>query len=481
MKTSVKLLALAVAVLAWAANAASLKPNILILLADDLGYADVGFQGCKDIPTPNIDSLVRNGVRFAEAYVSGPHCVPSRMSLATGRYPQRFIQLEAGGMGAGTENGLALTETTLADYLHAAGYYNAALGKWHLGELPKFQPQSRGFDEFYGFLAGMHDYFKDVDKAWGQIMDGRQPGKLEGYLTDELGNRAVEFIQRRQKTGQPWFLYLAFNAVHTPMQAREDKLKLFENITDKQRRAHAAMISSLDDAVGRVLAAVRAENAESDTLIFFMSDNGGPLPGHAGANGALNTPLRGSKLEVWEGGVRVPLAVQWKGRLPAGQVINGMVSSMDITATALAVAGVAVKTDKPLDGLNLLPTIENRSDARRHEVLFFEFGSQSAARVADWKWVNIPKRKPAKGAGEQGSKESPIDAATGLFNLHDDISESRNLAEANPDKVKEIQTKLAAWHKEIGALAPPPESAPGKTPAAKPKVRKNKKLNATNP
>jgi arylsulfatase A-like enzyme len=428
-------------------------PNILILLADDLGYADIGVHGCKDIPTPHIDSLAAHGVRFAEAYVPGPHCVPSRMALMTGRYPARFANLEAGGMGAGTENGLSLEETTLADRLRTAGYSSIALGKWHLGELGKFQPQSRGFDEFYGFLAGMHDYFKDLDPHWGQVMDGREPGKLDGYLTDVLADRAIDFIQRRQKAGGPWFTYLAFNAVHTPMHASPGKLEQFAHITDKTRRTHAAMVSSLDDAVGRVMAALRSSRAEETTLVFFLSDNGGPLPGHAGSNGALNTPLRGSKLEVWEGGVRVPLLLQWKGRLPAGRVIEGMVSSMDITATAVAAAGADPNAGKPLDGIDLLPIVEGRPGAPRHPSLVFEMGDQHAIRMGDWKWVDIPRRKPPKGSGDN-PRAPKIQEGGGLFHLRDDIGETRDLTAEQPERLKELQDAYARWNAEVQAGAP---------------------------
>lgn len=446
------LLLVSLATVRIADAAQATRPNILILLADDMGYADIGVQGCKDIPTPNIDSLAANGVRFPEAYVPGPHCVPSRMSLITGRYSQRGQTLASGGMGAGTQNGLSLDETTLADRLRAAGYTSIALGKWHLGELEKFQPQSRGFDEFYGFLAGMHDYFKDLDKQWGQIMDGRQPGKLDGYLTDVLADRAVEFIKRRQKTRTPWFTYLAFNAVHTPMNAREDKLKQFAHIADKTRRTHAAMVSSLDDAVGRVLAAVREAGAEENTLIFFLSDNGGPLPGHAGANGALNTPLRGSKLEVWEGGVRVPFLLQWKGHVPAGRVIEGMVSSMDIAATTLAAAGADLKAGKPLDGFDLLPLVEGRAEAQRHQMLAFEFGAQQAIRMGDWKWVHIPQRKPPKGS--KGKPEAMrIQGGGGLFNLHTDISEAHDLSAEQPVRLKELQDAYNRWSADVKAEA----------------------------
>lgn len=416
------------------------KPNILIILADDLGYADLGVQGCKDIPTPNIDSIASNGVRFTEAYVPGPHCVPSRMALMTGRYPQRGGSLAAGGMGAGTENGLSLSETTLAARLHEAGYTSIALGKWHLGEKEKFQPQSRGFDEFYGFLAGMHSYVKAEDKQWGPIMDGRQPGKLEGYLTDVLADRAAEFITRRQKTGTPWFTYLAFNAAHTPMNAREDKLAQFAGINDPQRRNYAAMVSSLDEAVGRVLTAVREAGAEETTLIFFLSDNGGPLPGHAGYNGSSNGPLRGSKLEVWEGGVRVPFFIQWKGRLPAGRVMDGMVSSMDIAATAVSVAGADPKAGSPLDGLDLMPLLDGKPDAPRHDALFFEFSGQCAARMGDWKWANVPKRNSAA---------MKVAGGTGLFNLREDIGETRDLSAEQPERAKQLQDAYARWSADV--------------------------------
>ena len=426
------------------------RPNILILLADDLGYADLGVQGCRDIPTPHIDSIAKNGVRFLEAYVPAPHCVPSRKALMTGRYPQRAGPEIAGGMAPGTATGLSLEESTLADRLRAVGYASAALGKWHLGELEKFQPQNRGFDEFYGFLAGMHDYFRDADPQWGPIMDGRKPGKLEGYLTDVLGDRAVEFILRRQKTMQPWFIYLAFNAVHTPKQAREDKLKAFAHIADPKRRSYAAMLSSMDDNVGRVLAAVREAGAEKTTLIFFMSDNGGPLPGFAGDNGSLNTPLRGSKLQVWEGGIRVPFLVQWMGRLPAGRVVDGMVSSMDITATALAAAGADLKAGKPLDGLNLLPLLDGKPEPRRHPELFFSFANQEAARVGDWKWITMPQRKPPKGAKAEPEAAS-IWPRGGLFNLREDIGETRDLSAGQPARLKALQDAYSRWNANVNA------------------------------
>lgn len=416
------------------------KPNILILLADDLGYADIGCHGCKDIPTPHIDSIAKNGTRFTDAYVTVPHCVQSRASILTGRYAQRGGLVAGLGMGAGTANGLSTDEKTLAERLRPAGYRSMALGKWHLGELEKFQPLNRGFDEFYGFLAGMHDYLKDEDPQWGPVWEGSKPGKLDGYLTDVLAGRAVDFIRRGQKADAPWFMYLAFNAVHTPMQATAAKLQQFASITDPVRRSHAAMVSSLDDAVGRVLAAVREAGVEERTLIFFLSDNGGPLPGHAGANGALNTPLRGSKLEVWEGGVRVPMLAQWMGRLPAGRVVEGMVSSMDIAATALSAAGAEVKKDKRLDGFDLLPLMEGKAEARRHKALFFEYATQRAARVGNWKWVDAPLRGGVSdGAGKKA------DFGSGLFDLQSDIAESRDLSTEQPVRLEQLKNAYTRW------------------------------------
>jgi len=435
----------------YAVAAQPSKPNILLILADDLGYADLGVQGCKDIPTPNIDSIAANGVRFTEAYVPAPHCVPSRMALMTGRYPQRGNSLTAGGMGAGTENGLAVTETTLANRLHEAGYTSIALGKWHLGEQEQFHPQSRGFDEFYGFLAGMHSYVKADDKQWGPILDGRKPGKLDGYLTDALADRAVEFITRQQKTGAPWFTYLAFNAAHTPMNAREDKLQQFAGISDPQRRSYAAIVSSLDDGVGRVLAAVRESGAEENTLVFFLSDNGGPLPGHAGYNGSQNTPLRGSKLEVWEGGVRVPFFIQWKGRLPAGRVIDGMVSSMDIAATAVSVAGADLKAGNPLDGLDLMPLLDGRPEAKRHDVLCFDFMSQRAVRLGNLKWVSIPARKQSKGAKDKPGAMELLQSGEGLFDLREDLGETHDLSKEQPERLKTLQDAYNRWSASVTA------------------------------
>ena len=303
------------------------KPNILFIVADDLGYADVGFQGCKDIPTPNLDALATSGVRFTSGYVSGPYCSPTRAGLMTGRYQTRFgHEFNPGG-----SDGLPLSETTIADRLKAAGYATGLVGKWHLGSLPQFHPQKRGFDEFFGFLGGAHDYFRSAG-----ILRGTEPVKDLDYTTDAFGREAVAFIERHK--AEPWFLYLAFNAVHTPMQATDDRLAKFPGIEDKQRRTYDAMTLALDDAVGTVRRKLADAGLEQDTLVLFISDNGGPTMPGTTINGSRNTPLRGSKRTTLEGGIRVPFVVSWPGHLKPG-VYDQPVIQLDADATALAACG----------------------------------------------------------------------------------------------------------------------------------------------
>src|SRR5262245_34830056 len=291
------------------------SPNIVILVADDMGYADVGFQGAKDIPTPHLDSLARSGVKFTDAYVSGPYCSPTRAGLLTGRYPQRFgHEFNIGLISEHADVGLPSSEVTLADRLRDAGYRTAIVGKWHLGSAPRFRPQARGFDEFFGFLAGAHTYLGLGQAGTNPIYDNDSIAARVTYLTDDFTDRAVDFINRSRE--RRFFLYLAYNAVHVPAQTTDKYLVRFPKLQEL-RRTYAAMLSAMDDGIGRVMAGLRANGLEDNTIVFFFSDNGGPtLVG--GVNGSSNAPLRGSKRQTWEGGIRVPFVISWKGHVPAG-------------------------------------------------------------------------------------------------------------------------------------------------------------------
>jgi arylsulfatase A-like enzyme len=422
------------------------QPNVLILLADDLGFADVGFQGCKDIPTPNLDELARGGIRCTNGYVSGPYCSPTRAGLMTGRYQTRYGNEFNPGAVAG--HGLAITETTMAERMKAAGYVTGLVGKWHLGEAPRFRPQRRGFVDYFGFLAGAHPYFPG---RGAPIFRGTQQVAEKQYLTDAFGREAVDFIGRHKK--EPFFLYLAFNAVHRPMEATEDRLKKFASIKDETRRTYAAMTLAMDEAVGQVLAKLRAEKLEEDTLIFFLSDNGGPTMAGTTINGSLNTPLRGSKRTTLEGGIHVPFVVAWKGTLPAGKTYDSPIIQLDVLSTALAAAGAQVKPEWKLDGVNLLPYLQGKNAGKPHDNLYWRFGEQMALRQGNWKLV----RYDPTADGEKNAKGA---TPAKLYNLASDIGEKNDLAAKFPDKMKELQAVWQKWNAELvqplwgpGALA----------------------------
>ncbi len=402
-------------------------PNVVVILADDLGYADVGFQGCKDVPTPNIDSLAATGVKCTDGYVSCPVCSPTRAGLMTGRYQQRFgHEFNPGPVQKDTPAfGLPLSETTLPTVMKKAGYTTGMVGKWHLGQKEELLPPNRGFDVFFGFPHGAHSYIDAKGDARNPILRGLEPVDETEYLTDAFTREAVRFIDEHH--GKPFFLYLPYNAVHAPMEAPAKYLKRFPDIADEKRRTYAAMLSAMDDGIGAVLGKLRELDLERDTLIFFLSDNGGP----PSSNASRNDPLRGTKGNVYEGGIRVPFVVRWKGRLPEGATYDKPVISLDILPTAVAAAGGEVPADLKLDGVNLLPYLGGKRDIVPHETLYWRIGLKRAIRRGNLKAVHT--------AGQPWE----------LYDLAPDVGETKDLASDKPEVVDAMKAAYASWDAEL--------------------------------
>jgi arylsulfatase A-like enzyme len=406
------------------------KPNILFIVGDDMGYADVGFHGCKDIPTPNLDALAASGVRFTNGYVSGPYCSPTRAGLLTGRYQEKFgHEFNPGGGG----QGLPLTETTIANRLKDAGYATGLVGKWHLGATDAMHPQKRGFDEFFGFLGGAHSYVKSAG-----ILRGTEQVKELDYTTDAFGREACSFIERHK--GKPWFLYLAFNAVHTPMDATDERLAKFPNVAEPQRKKYDAMMLAMDEQIGNVRKKLAETGQEQETFVIFISDNGGPTMVGTTINASSNKPFRGSKRTTLEGGIHVPFVVSWAGKIKPG-VYDKPAIQLDLTATALTIAGVEPKPEMKLDGVNLLPYLSGEKTDAPHEALYWRFGQQMAIRVGNMKLV----RYDGNADTNTGGRKQPVSAVK-LYDLAADPGEAKDLIAPMPDKAKELQAKWDAWN-----------------------------------
>jgi arylsulfatase A-like enzyme len=425
---------LACLTLAAAANAqerpgAPRRPNIVIILADDLGYGETGAQGCSDVPTPHIDSIAENGVRFTDGYATHPVCSPSRAGLLTGQYQHRFGFEHNSGPEryASPEFGIPRSIPTIAERLGLAGYATGMVGKWHVGFREGLRPHERGFDFHYGFLSGARSYYPDSPREQDPIFRNGEPVTDEKeYLTDAFGREAAAFIDRSKES--PFFLYVAFNAVHAPLEASAKYEQRFPDVSDPKRKTYAGMTAAMDDAVGRILDELREHGLEQNTLVFFYSDNGGPTA----QTTSRNDPLRGAKGQLFEGGIRVPFFVQWKGTLPAGGIYREMVMGFDVHATALAAAGVTQREHERVDGVDLLPFLRGEVSGPPHESLFWRAGRQHAARVGNWKLVQEPRL-----GGEM------------LFDLAADIGERTNLAKERPDKLRELQAAHAAWDQQM--------------------------------
>jgi arylsulfatase A-like enzyme len=405
----------------------------VLIFADDLGYADLGVHGSADMLTPHIDRLAREGARCLSGYVTAPQCTPTRAGILTGRSQCRFgmeMNVPPGYSVSEDERaagkplaGMPTGEVTIAERLSEAGYATGIVGKWHLGEEEVFHPMRRGFDEFYGFLGGGSRY---LPGRRSPLVERNGESEIcKEYMTDALSKEAVAFIERHAQ--EPFFLYLSYNCPHMPMEAKPADLKRFADIADENRRTLAAMMYSMDEGVGRVLAALKASGLDEQTLVFFISDNGGQTP----KNASLNLPFTGKKGDLLEGGIRIPFFARWPGTIPAGSLLDEPVSSLDVCATALALAGVGVAPE--LDGLDLSAYLRGEVDALPARALFWRFGEQRAVRRGDWKLFAY---------GEELSV---------LFDLSVDPAEQNDLAQEQPALVEELRGIYAAWE---GELAP---------------------------
>jgi arylsulfatase A-like enzyme len=398
------------------------KPNIIIILVDDAGYADFGFMGSKDLQTPNIDKLAATSVRFTDAHVSASVCSPSRAGLLTGRYQQRFGYECNEGLGY---TGMDTAQTMLPKLLQQQGYTTAAFGKWHLGFEPGQQPLQKGFQYYYGFLSGSRSYFYQPNRddrkgANTALLENRRQVKFEGYLTDVLGDRAADYIMKNKQ--HPFFMYWAPNAVHTPMEASKADMEKFAG---HPRQKLAAMTFALDRAIGKITGELKKQGLFENTIIFFLSDNGG-----ANNNQSSNLPLKGFKGNKYEGGHRVPFFISWPKQNAGATVFTGLSSSLDILPTALGAAGLRMDPSNRLDGVNLLPFLSHVKQGNPHEQLVWRKDGAAAIRSDKYKLIRF------KGVGER------------LYDLDNDPGETADLQFVQPEICSLLRQKLAYWEKD---------------------------------
>ncbi len=438
----------------------SAKPNIVYFLIDDLGYADVGFMGSKDVRTPTIDRLAKEGVILTSFYVQ-PVCSPTRSTLMTGRYVTRTGVYNV--VRPGAPWGLPLAERTLPQALREADYTTAICGKWHLGEFqPEYMPTRRGFEHQYGHMFGALDYFTHLRDGKPDWYRDDKPLQEEGYTTHLIAKEACRLI-RAQPAGKPLFLYVPFNGVHAPYEVPEEYKKAFPNLSGN-RQAMAAMLAAVDEAIGQITAALEEKGLRKNTLIIFSSDNGGPAPGRV----SRNTPLRAGKGTIYEGGVRACAFATWPGRIPSGTTVNEPMHMVDWYPTLLRLAGASLEQKLALDGLDVWPMLTQGVKSPHDAILLAGITpSRMAIRMGDWKLL--------LNASEQMDEDSATggDMAAGkveLYNLADDIGESKNLAATRPEKVKELRTRLDAFLKD--AVPPGRKDAPSQPPVQKAGARK---------
>lgn len=420
------------------------KPNIVFILADDLGFKDVGYHGGY-IKTPNIDRLASEGTRLDQFYVQ-PVCSPTRSSLMTGRYPIR-CGLQVGVVRPWAQHGLPLQERTLAQALKEVGYTTAICGKWHLGHLSsKYLPTSRGFDHQYGHYNGALDYFTHIRDGGLDWHRNDQPLREEGYATDLIADESVRLIEQ-QNVSSPLFLYVPFNAVHSPFQAPQHYIDKYKHITNKRRRIYAAMVTCMDDAIGRIVLALHTRRLKRNTLIIFCSDNGGV------GGVADNGPLRGQKAQLYEGGIRVPAVAVWPGVVKAGAVVKEPLHIVDMYPTLLKLAGAKLEQALPIDGRDAWPTITEGRPSPHEEILHNVTTATGAIRRGDWKLLYN---------GNIGANNGdPVDKKVfELFNIAEDPYEKNNLADKHPQKFRELKRRLEQYAAEAVKPNIPPNQMP---------------------
>lgn len=455
---------LAAACLLTASVQSQTPPNILLIVVDDLGYGELDDANPQRMNTPHMDSIARTGVRFSQAYVTAPYCAPSRAGFLTGRYQTRFGYdfNPVGKRNLDPELGLPLEEVTLAKYLQNAGYKTGLVGKWHQGANLQHHPVNRGFDEFYGFLHEGHFYaptrtpgvtsflrtnalpngleqLQSDNVIWSThmghnephydtdnpILRGHEPVNEDEFLTDAWAREAIAFLERHQEV--PWFLFLSYNAPHSPMQAEEEYLRRFDTVKDIQRRIFTAMVAHLDDSIGRVLEALQRLDLEERTLIIFFSDHGGPTRELTSSN----APFRGGKGTLYEGGLRIPFFMKWNGKVPEGRRFQAPITTLDVAPTVLAAAGIE-EPNAEMDGVNLLPWLLSSEQPSPDRALYWRYGDRYAMRKGAWKIV--------RERGQEGFA---------LYNLGDDPGEIRDLAAARPELLESMKSRLAGWERTI--------------------------------
>jgi arylsulfatase A-like enzyme len=416
------------------------RPNIIVIMADDMGYADTGFTGATDIQTPNLNKLAASGVTFSSGYVTHPYCGPSRAGLLSGRYQHRFgFETNPAYDPSNPYMGIDADEELFPKRLQKAGYRTGVIGKWHLGAAAPFHPNKRGFDYFYGFLGGGHDYFRidlrqPVKEGYLQALERNgKPAVFDGYLTTALSMDAAEFV--KSSKDQPFFLYLAYNAPHAPLQAPKEALDRYSYINDSKRQAYAAMVDMMDAGIGKVIDALEETGVRDNTLVFFLSDNGGPqasLQQPGKWNGSSNTPFRGGKGNLYDGGVHVPFIASWPDRLPAGTVYENPVISLDIAATAVSCAGVHAEAKGGLEGVDLIPALTGEQETSPHDFLYWRDGGGA-------KWSILSSDRVKHVQDNPGRRPE-------LFRLVNDVSEEKDLSDELPTLVTSLREHWASWN-----------------------------------